>query len=90
MDTARNSTPAAAARSEASETIWSSTGSARVEPSDDDRASALQLAEEEDVVDQLADLLDLAVRLRRQRVGVGTGQRSALSSSDHQPGERRP
>ena len=53
-----------------------------------DRAAALELAEEEDVVDELSDLCHLGTCLRRQRINVGSGEREALEQ-DHQPRERR-
>ena len=54
----------------------------------DDRAAALELREEEDVVDELADLRHLGARLARESVGIGAGKRKALEQ-DHQPRERR-
>ncbi len=52
-----------------------------------DFAAGLELAEEEDVVDQLAGLLDLLTRLLRQLFDVGAGQRRALEQHE-QPGQR--
>ena len=54
----------------------------------DHRAAALQLAEEEDVVDQLADPLHLAARTADQLGLVGAGQEGAFEQRK-QPGERR-
>ena len=50
-------------------------------------ATGLQLAEEEDVVDQLARLLDLLARLIDELVDVGARERRALEQ-DEEPGER--
>ena len=55
----------------------------------DDRAAGLQLAQEQDVVDQLADVLDLGLALLEQLVDVRRGQRRGLEQRE-QPGERRP
>ena len=78
-----------AARSAASATTWSMTGSALIEPSATTAATALELAEEQHVVDQLADSLDLAFRPPDQVVLVGARQQRALEQR-HQPRQRRP
>jgi hypothetical protein len=49
----------------------------------------LQLAQEEDVVDELRHLLDLLARLGEERGLVGAGQLGRLEQGQ-QPGERRP
>ena len=54
-----------------------------------DLAPLLELAQEEDVVDQLGHLLDLIARLREERGLVGAGQLGRLEQRQ-QPGERRP
>src|SRR5205814_6318363 len=54
-----------------------------------DLAPLLELAQEEDVVDQLGHLLDLIARLREERGLVGAGQLGRLKQRQ-QPGERRP
>jgi hypothetical protein len=54
----------------------------------DYRAAALQLAEEEDVVNQLAHLQHLATGLLDDRVDVCAGQASAVEQH-HQPCQRR-
>ena len=66
-----SSTPAAAARSAASETTWSITGKRPDRAERHHRAPALELAEEEHVVDQLADPLDLDLGPSDQVVLVG-------------------
>ena len=55
----------------------------------DDFAARLELAEEEDVVDQVTCLLDLLARLLDEGVDVRTGKRGALEQDEH-PRERRP
>ena len=53
----------------------------------DHLATRLELAEEENVVDQLARLLDLLASLLHQLADVGTGQSGALEQRE-EPGER--
>ena len=55
----------------------------------DDGPSGLQLAQEEDVVDELADVLDLRPRLLDERRGVLPRKRRRLQQSE-QARERRP
>ena len=62
------------------------TGS-RAQP--DDLVAGLQLGEEEDVVDQLADLIDFSLRLLDELHHVGAGQGRSLQEREH-AGERRP
>ena len=55
----------------------------------DDLSAGLELAEEEDVVDEVARLLDLLARLLDEGVDVGARQRRALEQDQHSR-ERRP
>ena len=81
-------TPARAARSAISSTTSRSVGQARVVPSETTSRPGLELAEEENVVDQLADLADLGPRLRDRLGGVGAGKLCGLEQHE-QPRERR-
>ena len=54
----------------------------------DDLAPLLELAQEEDVIDELGHLLDLGLSMREQYRHVGVGQLGGFQQR-HQPGERR-
>ena len=54
----------------------------------DDLGAALELGEEEDLVDQRAGVVDLGARLLEQRVDVGAGQVGRVEQHED-PGERR-
>ncbi len=65
--------PAFAERSARAATISLQHGQRARRAERHDGPAAFELAEEEDVVDELADLLHLGARLHRQRVGIGAG-----------------
>ena len=58
-------------------------------PERDHLLAALELGEEEDLVDQRAGVLDLGPRLVDQRVHVGARKRGRIEQRED-PGERRP
>ena len=58
-------------------------------PERDDLAAALELREEEDLVDQRARVLDLDARLRDQRLDVGAREIGGIEQRED-PGQRRP
>ena len=77
------------ARSSSSATTASSSGRTATAPSETTRAPDSSSREEQHLVDQLADLLDLAARLVDELVHVLAGQRRHLEQRQ-QPRERRP
>ena len=84
-----SATPARAARSSSSAATSWSTGQHRRRPQRDDAGARLELAEEEHLVDQLADLLDLAPSLVDEVGDVLAGEQRELEQGE-QTGERRP
>ena len=86
---ARTATPARSAVSRIRASTSSTTGSARVEPSATTARPVSELAQEQDVVDQLADALDLRPRLLDERHGVLRRKQRRLQQGE-QARERRP
>ena len=84
-----SATPARLERSASSDTTASSSGRTGNRPERDDPGAGLELGEEQDLVDQLADLLDLDARLLDELRDVLARQRRGLEEGE-QPGERRP
>ena len=80
--------PARAARSASPSSTSRRIGNAAVNPERDDLAAGLELGEEEDVVDQLADLLDLAPRLLDE-VGRVEARELRRLEKGHDPREWR-
>ena len=86
---ASSSTPARAAASSSPAITSRSTGSAAVCPSATTSRAALELGQEEDLVDQRAGVLDLDARLRDQPCDVRAGQIGGVEERED-PRERRP
>ena len=84
-----SATPARAAESSSSSTTSCEHRQRVRAPERDDLLAALELGEEEDLVDQRARVLDLGARLLEQRLHVGARQVGGVEQRED-PGERRP